>query len=65
MSVIGEGQVTGGNDRHPSGREGWTSSGWKVFGPVISFGSGQLIFNSAYSKIFLSEKIIMGTTGGG
>jgi hypothetical protein len=41
-AVTGERQVTGGNARNPSGPEGWTSSGWKVFGPVISVGSGQI-----------------------
>jgi len=40
MAVTGERQVTGGNGRNLSGQARldvlW---GWKVFGPVISFGS--------------------------
>ena len=43
MTVTGERQVTGGNGRGPSGQEGWRCY-WiaKVFGDVISYGSGQL-----------------------
>ena len=58
MSVIGDRQVTGGIGRNPSGRVGvdmlWL---WKVFGSVISFGSGQLsrvasLCNLQFESIF-------------
>ena len=42
MAVIGDRQVTGEKGRNPSGRKVLISYIWKVFGDVISFGSGQL-----------------------
>jgi len=45
MSVIGERQVTGGNGRNPQTEKYRYGDCEKVFGSVISFGSGQLIIH--------------------